>query len=309
MRAIGVRKAARRKPLPRTLAGVHVETQYLTTTPLPTFEAFARHQAAILGCFVGHTTWDDYSAYWLGETWQNFTTAGSTALPRQLHISFPLLMTDDTLAEAANGDFDAEYTDAATEIRDWGLWPGTTPIYIRVGWEFNQDLFPWYASGATADYIATFRRFVNAFRAVSGRFRFEWCPNIGNNGTQIDPDTCYPGNDYVDVVGLDCYYLSAFDNADAATAFISHRDRDYGLQWHVDYAASKGKPPALSEWGANADKELWTRLMCEWVKKHNYLWQMWWDRDDGGFDTKISDGSFSGNGNAYKAAFGLGATK
>ena len=108
---------------------------------------------------------------------------------------------------------------------------------MRTGWEFNGNWQPWAAAGKTSDYRGAFRKFVSAFRAVSDRFVFEWSPNIGDLG--MNPEDAWPGNDYVDIIGLSVYTHDS-DPADPAEAFQLAVDRDYGLQWQQDFAAAHG---------------------------------------------------------------------
>ena len=82
--------------------------------------------------------------------------------------------------------------------------PTSETIYVRTGEEFNGTWMPWAAAGRAEEFVGAYRRFVDAFRSVSRQFRFEW--NVNAGGTQMNPADAYPGDGYVDVIGMDFYY-------------------------------------------------------------------------------------------------------
>ena len=88
----------------------------------------------------------------------------------------------------------------ADEIRDWG-----SPVHIRFAHEFNGDWYPWSPTCGT-----TPRTYVEAWRHVHDVFASQqadnvswvWCPTArGLSGLSA----WYPGDDYVDVLGVDGY--------------------------------------------------------------------------------------------------------
>ncbi|WP_238889995.1 glycoside hydrolase family 26 protein [Mycobacterium sp. IDR2000157661] len=88
----------------------------------------------------------------------------------------------------------------ADEIRDWG---GRT--YLRFAHEFNGDWYPWTpACGTTqADFVRAWRHVHDIFTAQHvGNVMWVWAPTVGG----ITPlSAWYPGDDYVDVLGVDGY--------------------------------------------------------------------------------------------------------
>ena len=78
---------------------------------------------------------------------------------------------------------------------------------IRFGWEFNGNWFPWAAQGCASAFVRYFDDIVTTMRAVPGtHFTFEWNPTRGDLGVG-NLSQYYPGNKYVDDVGLDVYDL------------------------------------------------------------------------------------------------------
>ena len=76
---------------------------------------------------------------------------------------------------------------------------------VRLGWEFNGIWFPWGAAGHAGQFVAYWRQIVTTMRAVPGLdFTFEWNPSRGDLGAG-NLAAFYPGNKYVDYVGLDVF--------------------------------------------------------------------------------------------------------
>lgn len=80
---------------------------------------------------------------------------------------------------------------------------------------------------------------------------------------------CYPGDDVVDIIGMDSY-----DQPPART-FDEQVSEPYGLQKQVDFAAEHGKPISFPEWGLfrNGDSPEYMRRMLEWIDLHKPLYQ------------------------------------
>jgi hypothetical protein len=261
-------------------------------TRVTAFEAFMGRPVDLAMLHTGRNGWADFDGCpgWL---------AGVMApLPRRQHWSVPLIPSwGATLEEAATGKYDAHYTLVAKAIlaaRPRGV------IYVRTGWEMNGDWQPWASKGREAVYIAAFIRFVKAFRAVSSRFQFEWCPNVGLQSS--NPELAYPGDDVVDVIGLDCYF-NPDDGlpAGAAENFAFMLERPYGLRWHKGFAASRGKPRAFTEWGVcRPGFEACVQAMAAWVSAPDVLWHGYWDEAQ----FAVRDGKLGSSGAAMQAAFG-----
>lgn len=187
-------------------------------------------------------------------------------------------------------------------------------ICVRLPWEFNlpsQTLAARNARGQWSArlYIDAYRQIATIFRRASRRFYFDWCPNIGLGG--IDPATCYPGDDLVDVISFDVYYHGQYDrqdHRDAGRAIFNYRQtQPFGLDSLSGVAARRGKLIGISEWGVDDNSATeFTRLMAQWIvaqgdrlSHHNY-----WDRVDGGIATQLSSGRLPAIGAVYRNAFG-----
>jgi len=274
---------------------------------------------ALLGVYVGNST-QDLSQFenWLGRdvdgvhgvvgsaSWKDFTDSAGWAVDkvwgptgRDVFWSVPLLVSGANLHSAANGDYNEYYRSVAEELLRSG--DGNDPIYVRTGWEFNGDWFNWSAIGKEGDFVGAFREFVDSFRSVSDRFKFEWTPNESYGG--MDPAKAYPGDDYVDVIGMDFYYKPEYTSWDAQDAWDQIVNQKYGLQWLEDFADAHGKPTAYSEWGVKTDNaEPFLKAAKEWFDSHDVVYQSYWD-SDAAFAGRLSDGSNWNSGQAFKDLF------
>lgn len=230
----------------------------------------------------------------------------------QLEWSIPLTVGATTLAQIASGAADSSFNSMITTIL--AAQASKPYILIRIGWEMQDQVsFPWGVSGAagytSADYIAAYRRLVGLFRAQSSKFKFDWCVGwaLDLGSGPIDPTPNYPGDAYVDVIGMDLYYQEQFDGQDVAAAMAYKLAANFGLNWLVTYAAAHSKPIIIPEWGSNCDNaKIFIDGMADWFAANNVIAQCYWDAPFvGAFPTQLSDGSKPVTGAAYQARYGV----
>ena len=290
--ATGTGGAAGSSGLDHQIQGVYCGN---STDAVTQFEGwFGKQTGGILG-YTGNASWMDFdgSVGWAASLWG--------ALDRRVLWSVPLIPTGANLADAAAGMYDDHYTKAAQTLAKYR--PQESVLYIRTGWEFNGDWFPWTAQGGKAkSFAGAFQHFVAAFRAVSSRFRFEWNVNLG--GTAMNPEDAYPGDASVDIIGMDFYWNLQYDSADPNAAWNSKVTQTYGLKWHQDFAAAHHKPTAYSEWGIMSDKAgPYIQQAKAWFTSHDVVYQTYWN-SNASFTGQLSSGQYPNAGAAYKAAFG-----
>ncbi|HMJ15857.1 MAG TPA: glycosyl hydrolase [Polyangiaceae bacterium] len=253
---------------------------------------FGRPVNGLLG-YTGAANWSDYdgSVGWAVGLWKQ--------IDRRVFWSVPLIPTGATLEAAAAGDYNDHYLKAARTLATYR--PQDPEIHIRTGWEFNGDWFPWSAHGKPQAFVGAFRQFVTAFRSVSNRFVFEWNVNVGDVG--MNPETAYPGDAYVDIIGMDFYWNTEWDPADPIQAWNSMLNRSYGLQWHQNFAAAHGKRTAYSEWGVRSNNAgPYIERAKAWFTTHKVVFHTYWNSNSA-FPGKLSDNQYPNAGAAYRAAF------
>lgn len=197
--------------------------------------------------FPPTATWSDItSPFWLFEPYRK-------AEPR-LIFSLPLLTddSDTTLVHCAAGDYNKQWTALANNLVSHELSDTT----LRPGWEFNGTWYRWSAMGREKDFAECFRQVVQTMRTVSGQeFTFDWNPNLGPG--DFPAEQAYPGDSYVDFIGLDVYDLSwtVYPTPPGMTASQARQQAweniltgDHGLNFWVEFARTHGKPLSIPEW-------------------------------------------------------------
>jgi mannan endo-1,4-beta-mannosidase len=122
----------------------------------------------------------------------------------------PLVQMDPTgisLAAIAAGKYDgylSAYAEAVREYRD--------PVILSFAHEMNGNWYSWgYTKTSPKVFIAAWRHIVTLFRALGAKnVTWLWTVNIINNtqsGKIPSPVQWWPGNQYVNWVGIDGYYL------------------------------------------------------------------------------------------------------
>ena len=287
-RPSGEGRAPARKP---PLLGVYVGN---STQGVRKFERWlGREVDGVLG-YTGKRDWDELrNTAWFTDFWSE--------LDRPVFWSVPLLPDNarGALAEAAKGVHNAAYREAARALATHR--PQDKEVFIRTGWEFNGNWFPWAAEGREQAFIGAFRHFVDSFRSVSNRFRYEWTPNMG--GSKVDPERCYPGDAHVDLIGMDFYWNTKYWPDDPIAAWNGMVADSRGLQWHQDFAAARGKPTAYSEWGVATDNAApFIERAKAWFDSNNVVYQTYWD-SDAVFEGKLSGGRLPRAASAYVRLF------
>ena len=122
------------------------------------------------------------------------------------------------------------------------------PVFMRVGGEVNV----WTIPATPEDYIAAYRHIVDIGHSVAPNVAFIFSPNYGSS-YQVDMDAFYPGDEYVDWLGVSLYY-SASTGSPNEDRFRGRGDV-YGdavlnAQQIVNLSKLHNKPVMVTEGGA-----------------------------------------------------------
>jgi hypothetical protein len=137
-------------------------------------------------------------------------------------------------------------------------------VFLRWGWEMNGNWYPWDGThnndpGKTngpAKYVAAWRRIHTIFRDRGAtNVVFVWCPGNSSWPTSDwnDHENYYPGDEYVDWVGVDGYNWGTTQSWSSWRSF----SQIFG-SFYADYASRK--PIMIAETGsqeAGGDKATW----------------------------------------------------
>jgi hypothetical protein len=294
------------------------------------YSGHVRHQGWQSGVFAGYTPGPDEAfAKWRGAAIQTATDFMSSGTWIQIDhplsiflawrqdravrlvLSVPMWpATGGSLGDAAAGTYNSYYRQLASSLVN----DGRADTVIRLGWEFNTPFFRWQVNTAAEarQYAAGWRQAVRSMRSVSGQhFEFVWNPDLTDHG--IDPALAYPGDAYVDDIGLDVYDRSLSAGQTSAQRWDDLVHTKVGLQWQAQFAAAHHKPSAFPEWGlvhdpgsatAGEDDPDFIRHMHDWFSSHNTAFENYFNdpsADGASFD--ISGGGFPNAARVYRDLF------
>jgi hypothetical protein len=106
-------------------------------------------------------------------------------------------------SQIAAGAFDTYIWRAAREAASF-----EHPFFLRLAQEMNGDWSPWgiQPGNSPADYVAMWRHVVSIFRAAGAtNVRWVWSPNVSGFAGVEPFQAYYPGDAWVDDIGLDGY--------------------------------------------------------------------------------------------------------
>lgn len=246
--------------------------------------------------FYGGDSWDEFRNFtWVPGVWKRLNPA------RRLVWSMQLTMKGTPLTDIAAGKYDLEFEGAATAIAN-----AQPDAVIRLGWEMNLEQSNWFAGGREADFISAYRRVAVIFRKASRRFTFDWCPGWGPQETPAD--RAWPGDDVVDVVGLDVYDFK-FDGTPEERWRKFYLTAPFGLEWHRAFAARHNKPMSYPEWGVGhfGDNPYFIRMMHDWFRQNrDRIAYAAYFNVDGLWPTQIDTGRFPQSEALFRKLFAGG---
>ena len=109
-----------------------------------------------------------------------------------------------TAAQIAGGRYDIYVRGWAQQAAAYGR-----RFLLRFAHEMNGDWYPWSVGapgGSPPDYVAAYRRVRGIFDDAGAKYvQWVWCPNVIINGNTEAITQSYPGDQFVDIVGVDGY--------------------------------------------------------------------------------------------------------
>ena len=178
---------------PRKYLGVAVDGAPESLAPVRDFAGKIGKQPNLLEYYVAWGSGFD------SQRVRNARAAG--ALPLMVWEPF-----EPSIAEIADGASDAYTRKFARAVRTLNL-----PLAISFGHEMNGNWYPW---GTTAtdpvDYVRAWRRIHDIFLEVgAANVIWVWSPNNINPVPQVPLKPLYPGDSYIDWIGVVGYYTDS----------------------------------------------------------------------------------------------------
>lgn len=199
-------------------------------------------------------TWHGWETPWFDYTypdmnWAAWATARGT--DRHLIITQSMFPTSETHAHwltlGASGAFNGHARALARNLVATGLGSAV----IRLGNEANGSKYdysiPDTASG-DRKWVRFWDNIVSAMRSVPGaHFLFDWC--VASGYRSIPLTSFYPGNRYVDIIGVDVYDSGLRSQASGQARWSELYDEPDGVGAVAEFAAAHHKPISIPEWG------------------------------------------------------------
>lgn len=167
-----------------------------------------------------------------------------------------------SLESGAKGEYNAHFKVLAEHLVNSGLGDSV----LRLGWEFNGGWYTWRGSDNPKAWADYWKQIVTTMRAVKGAEKLQFCWNPALGWQQFPAEQAYPGDDTVDIIGLDVYDDSWANDTYPLPANTTPEDaqrrRDkawneviyggnMGLKSWSDFAKTHKKLFAIPEWGVS----------------------------------------------------------
>jgi beta-mannanase len=181
-----------------------------------------------------------------------------------------------TAGQIAGGRYD-------TYVRTWAKQAASydKPFRLRFAHEMNGDWYPWAVGspgGSPEDYVAAYRRVQGIFDdAGAKRVEWVWCPNVIINGNAEAISRCYPGDNFVDIVGVDGYNFG-----DRPGHQWTQPAELFGTALALAAQLAPGKPVWINEVGCGdegGDKSRWISDFISWLAGTDVRGLIWFEVD------------------------------
>ena len=244
------------------------------------------------------TTWAEWERPWIDGSQYGFTSwIAASPAKRQLVLSMNLIPDSETdindplgwEKSCDAGDFNGYAVTLAHNLVSSGFGNSV----IRLGKEMNGNWENDFMGTTTQEqqaWAGCFAKEATAMRSVSGaHFLFDW--NVNACVENFPLANWYPGNSYVNIIGIDTYdsFCDGKHPAPSAAAFRQLADLPDGLNAVQAFAAEHGKPMSIPEWGAVAsssgglgDDPFYIDGIGSYVAGHDVAFQCYFDPGDDG---------------------------
>ncbi|MCK9921010.1 endoglucanase [Frankia sp. AgPm24] len=167
--------------------------------------------------------------------------------PGRLIIATPPFpeITGASNATCATGAYDAYWRNFGNFLNAYGR----QDSIIRLGWEANGNWYQWSATNPT-QFINCWRHVVDSIRATAEPDPdISWSLNAhySQNPPSHNAQEIYPGDLWVDDVGLDAY--DAYPPSRTKAEFDTQANAVGGLTYWYDFAVARNKGFGIGEWG------------------------------------------------------------
>ena len=242
------------QPPPPRAPGTKLDCIYtaLSQSILASFSQKVNHDFNCVEVYNdGAANWADWEHPWFLDhqrdadwtTWATQPGTDRTLVIAQSLFPGSLLRATDWRTPGAAGAFDGHARALAANLVAAGLGGSIIRLAPEMNGDWNADSIGSSASDWQL-WVQFWRHTVLAMRSVAGaHFRFDW--NFNAHVNPVPLASFYPGDDVVDIVGIDAYDAGV-SGSDRWSSLYNQTD---GIGAAVNFAAAHGKPLSIPEWG------------------------------------------------------------
>lgn len=196
-------------------------------------------------------------------TWEPWDTSLGVSDANQIHLQ-----------DIINGKWDSYIKARGAEFASVGA-----PIMVRWGHEFNGNWYPWGIannSNNPALYVSAYRHVHDlVVGAGATNVQWVWCFNNGStpDASYNDPAQSYPGDAYVDWVGIDGYNWGLAPSWDPAGNYWTSFDSLYSSAYAKARSIAPKRPVMIGEVASSEDggnKAQWINDMSTTLQSGRY---------------------------------------
>ena len=276
-------------PLP-----LHHTTCVYPSDHISILDTFDRQEGTSISCVMlfndAAPNWVGWAAPWFDThtytdmQWSRWATEPGTH--HRLIITqnlFPASEDDNrsVLTQGAAGEFTSDARALARHLVAVGLGDSVIRLAHEANGTWYPDSLPDTPRGDRL-WVRFWRQTVFAMRSVRGaHFLFDWCVNAGVR--PIPLKDFYPGNDAVNIVGVDAYDAGVAAGPDRWSRLYNEPD---GLGAVLAFARAHHKPLSIPEWGLGpaaldqgGDDAAYVRGIASVVAHGDVAFQSYFDAD------------------------------
>jgi hypothetical protein len=255
--------------------GVSVVTGFWELPPITSFVDASGHTPGIVMNYQGwsypQSTFADFPTSQLNQIWQAGYLPEITWDPTDAYSDATDLAY--TLESIIDGSHDSYIVAWALAAKAWGH-----PFLLRFAPEMNGDWLSWGedVNGNTqGEYVLAWRHVFQVFAKVgAANASWVWSPNVLPDGASVTSlESLYPGNSYVDIVGMDGY---SYPNDGCITGSSL-----FGATLSALSAIAPNKPVLIAETGVASSctnqAELISELMTWVANQQTVVGVTWFD--------------------------------
>jgi len=190
--------------------------------------------------------------------------------------------------EIAEGNYDDTIETWAETLAEWAIRSAGTPdrrLYLNLAPEMNGDWSPWspaISKGTEKDFVKMWRHIHDIVMGTDlASDHIQWIWTIDTTTRNVNVQDCYPGDQYVDWVGVHGYNWDNWGGWDSPSDL-------YGSTIETLHSITD-RPVAVTEFGCSSEyddgydvdrKDRWIRDAYEYFAERDVRMACWFNFDD-----------------------------